>query len=411
MAKYFMGSVGEARAEEVIVDEFTGQVLETRLAFTSKTLTDSAVNVSIQKEDIIDSYNGAPAGVFYHSPNVNITLSDVLWQPEFLECALGQSFSEMAEEGSTEYATIKITSNVNGTATITSDYPTPRPVDFPGMPTGENEYYLVIGKRLGEEEWYEFPCRKNGNNYIIGESDDAPTGRTGTLVPNTVYCFRYLTASLRSRELLVTTKIIPKELRLTITTPLFLAQGGCEDSGISKSTHSGYIVYEVPRWALNADLSLSATMSGTQGMQLVGNVLEAIDNEEGSPMMRIKEFIPARAWWEGLAELYWDGSFTSTSSTWTYKGIYGIYADGSCKVITSTTSDIRLAFEGVRTISNQNNLRQIGGTWYNVTGVLQGSPTSYNVTVYPVIEQVDEETGQTSLFVLDSISCNVNYDG
>ena len=93
MAKYFLGSVGEAIAEEVIMDELTGEVHAVNLAFTSKTITDSAVNVSIQREDIIDSYNGAPAGVFYHSPNLTITLSDVLWQPKFLEYTLGQKFS------------------------------------------------------------------------------------------------------------------------------------------------------------------------------------------------------------------------------------------------------------------------------------------------------------------------------
>ena len=408
MAKYFMGSVGEARAEEVIVDEFTGEVLETRLAFTSKTLTDSAVNVSIQKEDIIDSYNGAPAGVFYHSPSISITLSDVLWQPEFLEYSLGQRFSDLTKEGSTEYCTVKLRSNSVGVATLTPDYRAPAPVDFPGMDTGANVYYLVIAKRDQDADWCECSCVKSGDNYIFGRTDDQ---NRGELAPNTEYCFRYMTSSLKSRELLITTKILPAELQLTITTPLFTAEG-CDDieSSLSKSQHAGYLVYEVPRWALNADLSLSATMSGTQGMQLVGTVLEAIDNEEGSPMMKIKEFIPSRPWWEGLLELYWtDSTPVTEDGKRKYKHIYGLYAGGECKEITSTAANVRLAFSGLNSKTDSADKKtSIDGTVYNVTGVFStaGSVPS-PVTVSPAIIQSDED-GKETMVVLDSMEYILN---
>ena len=407
MAKYFMGSVGEARAEEIVVDEFTKEILETRLAFTSKTLTDSAVNVSIQKEDIIDSYNGAPAGVFYHSPNINITLSDVLWQPEFLEYSLGQRFSDLLEEGSTEYCTVKLITNNVGVATLTSDYRAPKAVDFPGMQTQNNAaYYLVIAKREQDSDWVECSCTASGSNFIFGATDNP---NRGELAPNTEYCFRYMTSSLKSRELLITTKILPAELRLTITTPLFVADG-CSEQSLSMCQHAGYLVYEVPRWALNADLSLSATMSGTQGMQLVGTVLEAIDNEEGSPMMKIKEFIPARPWWEGLLELYWtDSGPVTESGKRRYKHIYGLYSGGECKEITSTASNVRLAFSGINALSDSADKKiSIDGDMYNVTGVFSTSgslPTPIKVS--PAVVQSTDE-GKEIIVVLDSMEITLH---
>ena len=105
MAKYFLGSVGEAEAYEVN-SNMSGETTM-NLVFTSKTLTDSAVNISVNKEQIIDSYNGAPAGVFYHSPSVNITLSDILWNPHFVEAALGAQFNDMCDNGNIEYYTDK----------------------------------------------------------------------------------------------------------------------------------------------------------------------------------------------------------------------------------------------------------------------------------------------------------------
>ena len=410
MAKYFLGSVGEAIAEEVIMDELTGEVHAVNLAFTSKTITDSAVNVSIQREDIIDSYNGAPAGVFYHSPNLTITLSDVLWQPKFLEYTLGQKFSELADEGNTEYCTVKLTLTNKGVAYLDLDeYRAPRPVDFPGA---ESDYYLVVGKRLGESDWHEFNCVKDtaNNRFIFGKIGSAtdPEPARNQLVPDKEYCFRYLATSIRSKELMITTKIIPAELRLTITTPLFLAEGcadGDESNYISKSKHAGYLVYEVPRWSLNADLSLSATMSGTNGMQLVGTVLEAIDNEEASPMMRIKEFIAPRAWWEGLVDLYWASSTPIEPGHYYFDNIYGLYADGRCELITSTVDDPKLAFTGLHGICDPNDeKRGIDGELYNVTGVFNTGLGARTVKVYPGVMQSDDD-GHRYFVALENICC------
>ena len=68
MSKYFLGSVGKAEAFRIVDGEF-------KLAFVSKTLTDSGLNISTTKDDIRGG-TGAPIQFsFYHDTNVEYLLS------------------------------------------------------------------------------------------------------------------------------------------------------------------------------------------------------------------------------------------------------------------------------------------------------------------------------------------------
>ena len=83
MAKYFLGSVGTAEAFK------RNDNGELELAFVSKTLTDSGLNISTTKDDI-RAGQGAPIQFsFYHDTNVEINLTDIQWKHEYLEAQLG----------------------------------------------------------------------------------------------------------------------------------------------------------------------------------------------------------------------------------------------------------------------------------------------------------------------------------
>ena len=416
MAKYFLGSVGEAEAYRVTSSISGATTMD--LVFTSKTLTDSAVNISVNKEQIIDSYNGAPAGVFYHSPNVNITLSDILWNPKFVEAALGTQFSEMCDNGNIEYYTIELVADSNGYVTIPSTMPDgkknqfPTPIDLPSI--GEDSAYVVIGKLVGDLEWYEFSY--DPVNKTIGKDTSVPGLRSGVLKPGASYCFKYPIKSNRSKTLNITTKIIPEELFLVITTPVFMADSNSlnplsseyasEYEYVSTGKMVGKIVYEVPRWVLDSDLSFNFTASGTAGLQLTGTVLEAIDNEEDSSFMRLREFIKPRVWYEGLLDLVPENY--NVSST-TITGIYGIYADGTYQEITSDQDDIRLVFINSGSTSAASETYTFNGKTYNVSGkfISFSAPKIY---VYPAVTWLDDE-GNEILIILEDIKCELNQGG
>ena len=421
MAKFFLGSVGEAEAYEVNSDPMTGET-KMDLVFKSKTITDSAVNISVQKSTIVDSYNGASAGIFYHSPSVKITVTDIIWNSNYLEATLGTNFNQLCEEDNCEYYEIKLNSNSEGIVNIPSTAELPAPLNFQ-INNGEKPY-VVIGKLSCEDEWHSFYY--DSTDKTIGK--DARLGENkGILKPETTYCFKYSIRSNRSKTINITSRIIPKELFLVITTPVFVAipngilnplssQYDQEYNCVSSGKMVGQIVYEVPRWSLDGDIPFNFSSSSPANMQLTGEVLESIDNNEESVFMRLREFIRPRVWYEGLIEILGDeteqpldGSVSPT--------IYGIYSDGSYNQIFYTEDtenysidDIKFVFEpeeGVEFTSAPNSLYHFDRHDYNVTGKF----TSINgtVKVYPATIYLDENNNEI-LVKIDNVYCELTYN-
>lgn len=440
MAKYFLGSVGEAEAYEV-TRKFSGETTMD-LVFTSKTLTESAVNISVNKEQIIDSYNGAPAGVFYHSPNVNITLSDILWNPKFVEASIGSHFNELSDAGNIEYYMVELTADEHGVAHLRGSDKRPCKLDIPSIVDvafNNSNYqipYIVMGQLKGDTEWYSYSYNPAGLGTIGAEalspSPSRDFGVQGVLQPNATYCFKYPIKSIKSKMINITTKIMPEELFLVITTPIFMVDSESinslnseylpEYSCISTGKIVGKVIYEVPRWSLDGDQSFNFSMSGTSGMQLTGTVLESIENEEEPVFMRLREIIKPRAWYENLVDLV---STSSDIDSHIPPTIYGIYADGSYEEIISTvstdqetgyveTKNIKLVFEPVGDYAENDpgSTYRFDGIDYNVTGAFDFETVSSDiqVIVHPAIVSLDENNNEI-LVILENISLTLVKPG
>ena len=412
MAKYFLGSIGDAEAYRVTTSLSGETTMD--LVFTSKTLTDSAVNISVNKEQIIDSYNGAPAGVFYHSPNVNITLSDILWNPKFVEVALGGKFSKLCEVGNFESYTVELKSDSGGLIDLErQNVPYPEAIKIPSYDS--NNVYLITVKTQGTDDW-----------YTIGNEDyDHRDHVITNLLPNTNYCIKYQIASNQTSLFSVMANIVPEELFLVITTPVFMAEcsgidgtvhnnpGQKMDFNVSSGKMVGKIVYEVPRWALDGDLSFSFSPSSTSGMHLTGTVLESIENEEEPVFMRLREFITPRVWYEGLVEIFTTDEYLEENTSPT---IYGVYADGTCVKIEYSANNIMFVFEVAEThdgtlTSAPEDIFTCDGVDYNVTGKFGFSSAEVMGEIYikPAIVWKDENSVET-LVILDKILCTLNTE-
>ena len=176
---------------------------------------------------------------------------------------------------------------------------------------------------------------------------------------------------------------------------------------ISTGKMVGKIVYEVPRWVLDSDLSFNFTAAGTSGMQLTGTVLESIDNEDRSVFMRLREFIKPRVWYEGLISLF---SSTDTVSTNTSPVMYGLYADGSYSQIESSVDEVRLIFKptGGTWVNASNSTYDFDNHTYNVTGKF--STASGNLKVFPAVTWLDEDNNEI-LVILEDIYCDLSTGG
>lgn len=266
MKKYFLGSVGKAEAFRM------GEDRKLHLVFVSKTLTDSGLNVSTTKDDIRGG-TGAPIQFsFFHDPSVEITLTDIVYNHEYITAQLGATFSSAGDAGNNNVDYITVTKETGAGNSIVLDKPVqPLPLACDG------DKYFVWGTIAGTDDYEE--CK-------IGDDYKTITG----LLPNTKYCFRYLASSSKSTMAEITSMIIPEELFLVITAPIY-AGDACS---ASKGKAAGHITFEVPRFQLNGAQEFSMNMSSNQTMSLAGIALASASDDcdaMGGKLFRIIEVL------------------------------------------------------------------------------------------------------------------------
>lgn len=293
MAKYFLGGVGTATAFKI--DENGNK----KVAFVSKTLTDSGLNISTTKDDIRGG-EGAPIQFsFYHDPTVEINLTDIIWKPEYLEAQLGASF----EAGEEAYVSDSVTFE-NGEVTYNKE--------IKKMPFTCGEDYLVWGAKKGSDEWVAI-------EYVADEKKLKLNGANGE------YCIRYLGASNAAKIAEINAQIIPSELFLLIEAPIY-AGDAC---AASKGKAAGKIIFEVPRFLLNGAQEFSFNMSSNQTMSLAGQALasESADcDANGGRLLRVIEVITGRDYLNEVEDLVADAESAVVGKE---PVVYGVLKDGS----------------------------------------------------------------------------------
>lgn len=307
MAKYFLGSVGKAEAFK------RGDNGSLELAFVSKTLTDSGINISTTKDDI-RAGEGAPIQFsFYHDSNVEITLTDVLWKVEYLEAQLGARFKESDNQ---DYVTKSVTFE-NGSYTLSEK------INEMPIPCDDTNKYVVWGAKKGSDDWEKINVSGSGSSFTLTLSGD----HTGKGQED--YCIRYLGEVDAARAAEITSTIIPEELFLIITAPIF-AGDAC---AASRGKAAGHITFEVPRFQLNGAQEFAMNMSQNQTMSLAGVALasESADcDANGGKLLRIIEVIDSRDWRDSVVELITDEECLQVGLE---PAVYGEMKDGSLRKI------------------------------------------------------------------------------
>lgn len=301
MAKYFLGSVGKA---EAFRKKSNGEM---ELAFVSKTLTDSGLNISTTKDDI-RAGQGAPVQFsFYHDPSVEITLTDVLWKKEYLSAQLGAEFDTYSKDYVTEEVTF-----TNGVGTLKNV------MNKMAFPCGEA--YIAWGALKGSDEWVDVVVGEDGKSLTLGGRQQGKSG---------VYCVRYLGNVTNAQRAEITSTIIPQELYLIITAPIF-AGDAC---AASRGKAAGHITFDVPRFVLNGSQEFSMNMSSNQTMSLAGTALASESSEcdaQGGKLLDIIEVIDNRNWLDDVETIVLD---EETAVAGAIPCVYGILDDGSIATI------------------------------------------------------------------------------
>lgn len=303
MAKYFLGSVGSAEAFRMV----NGQP---KMAFVAKTLTDSSISVTITKDELRGG-TGAPVVTnFFHDPAVAITLTDILFKEGYVEAQLGTNFTASAEAYQSE--TIKAAKA--GELTLSKT-----PVDLGVLKCGEGGTIIA---------WYSEEGKDDYKAVLISSTDaGTKTLKDSGIKADKTYCVRYLADDNNALEAIVKSDMIPHELALIITVPIF-AGDAC---AASKGSKAGTLTFEVPRFQLDGGQEFTFNMSSNATMSLNGTAMvmtEGCDANSGK-LFRMIEVIEGRT----VEGIMIDESTAKEGASKDDVVVYALYSDKTLAVV------------------------------------------------------------------------------
>lgn len=347
--RYFLGSVGKAEAFRVNSNG------ELELAFVSKTLTDSGLNIQTTKDDI-RAGQGAPIQFsFYHDSSVEITLTDVLWKPEYLTAQLGAEFNDV--NGHVDY--------VSKTATFTngvSENFNETVLELP-LTCMDGDKYAVWGTKKGEDDWKKIAY-------------DGPTHKLTLAGAEGEYCIRFLSNDARAKVAEISTQIIPEVLFLIITAPIFAG----DSCAASKGKAAGHITFEIPKFQLNGAQEFSMNMSSNQTMSLSGIALasETTDCEAiGGKLLRVIEVIENRDWKDDIEDIMSDEEYEKVGQV---PHIYGIKKDGTVTKLDNADLTFFNAGTSTSALNGEGKFAAAGAVDVTLQGTSPAITTSITVT-------------------------------
>lgn len=295
MSNYILAGVGT-------IEAFTQSSTQPTKIFTSKTLQESGISISVTSEDIRGGLSNPLLGRYFHDSLLEANITDALFNLQYLALNVG---GQVVIGGSS-----LITENVtggNGTLTVQ------------GTPT-------AFGN-AGTVGWYT----------VEGQDDWAPltfegkVATVGDVTEGTQYCVRYNASDAAIQEFVVPSAIIPSEVHVVMTYPLFA--GGTSVEQISTSSQVGELIVDIPRFQFAGNVELSLTSSGAATSNLSGSALASYTTANCNDMGTygtVKQKIYGGNWYDDLTTIAVDGGDFSiaASATKTLK-VIGIFKNGT----------------------------------------------------------------------------------
>ena len=244
MAQHFLAGVGRALI-------FKGN----NLIGVAKTLTESTFNFSITGEEIRGGQGNALWGKYFHDSNLGVTLTDAMFNLEYIAASLGVDISmgglSVAEE-------TQQTGEAGGTVTLDNT-----PVPFDGT---------LIG-------WYKLPTQGDDEWSIASISGNVMT--IPSAQNNATYCVKYYYQNSNAKSITINTQYVPSELHVTIINDLFSG----DVNNLSSATRYGRLITDIPRLQMdgNQDLSLTATSAATVSLTGSALAVNTTDSCEENP--------------------------------------------------------------------------------------------------------------------------------
>lgn len=294
MSNYILAGVGT-------IEAFTQSSTQPTKIFTSKTLQESGISISVTAEDIRGGLSNPLLGRYFHDSILEANITDALFNLQYLALNVG---GEVVIGGSS-LVTETVTAG-SGTLTVQGT-----PVAFGSA--GTVGWYTPAG----QEDWA--PLTFEGKVA------------TASVTAGTDYCVRYNANDAGIQEFVVPSAIIPSEVHLVMTYPLFA--GGTSPEAISTSSQVGELIVDIPRFQFAGNVELSLTSSGAATSNLSGSALASYTTANCNDMGTygtVKQKIYGGNWYDELTTIAVDGgNFSLANGASKTLKVIGIFKNGT----------------------------------------------------------------------------------
>lgn len=334
MTKKFLTSVADA----YLYDTVTNEVL-----CIAKTLLDSSIEVSLGSAPVRGGKGNQLQYIYYHTAEMNITLTDAQWNPFLLKETIGST-----QELGNYYAEETVTVSSSGSGTVS------------GTP-------VAYGTETSNYGW---ATDSNGRVQRVLFSGSDFSGIVGLTEGATLageYCVRYYKANTsKGKEITVDANFLPSVVKLVIE-----AQLNSPDVTANKI---GIVQINVPRFQLSGGFTLSMSADGVSTTPLTGMALAYTPSPTSgeactttSYYAKLIEVIDDSNWYDDVYDLSVSGGdITLTAGTTTTLVVYAIPDAGN----TFKVPNSELSF-----YSTAASCAEVGLHSGSILAIAEGTPT------------------------------------
>lgn len=340
MAKYILAGVGTIEA--------FGQGANARKIFTSQTLQESGLSISVTAEDIRGGLSNPLLGRYFHDSMLECNITDALFDLNYLAYNVGGEVVFGGDSLVTEPVTVQTANTITVQGT---------PVAFGDA--GTVGWYTI----QGQEDWQPITF----------------TGQTATvsnLEVGTDICVQYNAQDSGMQQFTISSSIIPNEVHMIQKYPLFAA--GADATNLSQSSQVGELIVDIPRFQFAGNVELSLTSSGAATSNLSGSALAVYTTTNCTDMGAygtVKLRLFEGNWYDNLTAMAVDGADVTMAEgeTKTLK-VIGIY-NGGTGVINNSNLTFTSASDSVATVSTDGVVTGAGAGTTTIEIVATGKPS------------------------------------
>lgn len=329
------------------------------LILTSKTLTEEGLNFGSTAEEARGGAANALLGKYYHDSTFGLTLTDQLFDLQYLALNCGGSIQASSDVMTNEQVTIAVANTITVTRT---------PVAFNGATVG-------WAKKSTDNDSQYVPIVFTGKQASI----------SGASVGD-IYCVKYFYNDASARRFVVNTAYIPATVHALATFPLFKA--GTTSDNYSSSSQVGEIQIEIPNFQLEGAQELSLSSGGIASASLSGSALATYTGNGGCTdngyYAIITENIFGRSVFANVTSLaVADSDIELRPQEATPIRVYAIYSDGTVpSVIDNSMLTFTSANEEVAIVTEEGLVTAQGEGTTNIEVVATDEPS---LSAYAVV--------------------------